>query len=185
MRGPRIYRADCQYPCHNPRSTCLVKSFNFKIINTLLGTFLRISNIETMRPSLVITATLIFSSSSSPMSEISRMLTARFREAFNPSPVTLLPSNVPDARPVITASKVGYWFESVSKAQTGLYVMTHLLRGDITNKLGVFSSLFFIVFGRRRKEIQPKARLHKVRKWVANTFDTDIVYAQFIVDIKI
>jgi len=63
---------------------------------------------DTMSPSLVITATLIFSSSSSPTSEMSRMLTARLRDALNPSPVTFLPSNVPDARPVITASKVGY-----------------------------------------------------------------------------
>lgn len=99
---------DCQHSCHRCPSTCLVKSFNFKIINTVLGAFLRISNMETMSPSFVITAILIFSSSSSPKSEMSRMLTARLKEALNPSPVTLLPSNVPDARPVIAASKVGY-----------------------------------------------------------------------------
>lgn len=63
---------------------------------------------EAMSPSLVMTATLIFFSSSSPTSEMSRMLAARLREALNPSPVTFLPSSVPDARPVIAASKVGY-----------------------------------------------------------------------------
>ena len=108
MHGPKIYTTGVSILATNLPDTCLVKSFNFKIINTLLGTFLRISNMETMSPSLVITATRIFSSSSSPTSEMSRMLAARLREALSPSPVTFLPSSVPDARPVIAASKVGY-----------------------------------------------------------------------------
>jgi len=108
MRGPKIYTMGVSIRATILPSTCLVKSFNFKIINTLLGTFLRISNMEIISPSLVITATRSFSSSSSPTSEMSSMPTVRLRQALNPSPVTSLPSSVPDARPVITVSKVGY-----------------------------------------------------------------------------
>jgi len=54
---------------------------------------------------------------------------------------------------LLQPQRLGTSSERLANQQMGLYKETHLLWSDVTNELGVLSSLFFVVFGRWRKEV--------------------------------